>query len=412
MKLSYFFLGQTLASGVERYDGDKVFKFKNLTNGAIQHLKTADKIFNGFDFWQPEAPELLQPGGGADIHVSAQDVESFWALLEENDIDFGIMTHNLQHDIDAEKEEMTRSGRAHSLTNYNDFDTIRTWFQEQGQDSRANYVEFGTTHEGRKMFSLEIGSGSKVISIDCGIHAREWISPAYCQWFVNEALNGKFSSYLNQVKFLVQPVLNPDGYAHTHSSSRMWRKNRSPQGACFGVDLNRNYDANFGGPGSSGQACSETFRGRSVFSEKESAAQRDYLDSYFKNQSLKAFITIHSYGQYILYPYSYDYTSVAPNKSELDSVGANMRNAIFAVDRKSYTMGQGTNVLYPAAGGSDDWALDVMLANNNRGPLSYTYELRDTGTYGFVLPANQIEPNCLEMDAGMDVLINYVVNNK
>ena len=66
--------------------------------------------------------------------------------------------------------------------------------------------------------------------MDCGIHAREWISPAYCQWFVNEALNGKFSKYLNQVKFLVQPVLNPDGYAHTHSSSRMWRKNRSPQG--------------------------------------------------------------------------------------------------------------------------------------------------------------------------------------
>ena len=47
---------------------------------------------------------------------------------------------------------------------------------------------------------------------------------------MNEALNGKFSTYLNQVKFLVQPVLNPDGYAHTHSSSRMWRKNRSPQG--------------------------------------------------------------------------------------------------------------------------------------------------------------------------------------
>ena len=48
-------------------------------------------------------------------------------------------------------------------------------------------------------------------------------------------------------------------------------------------------------------------------------------------------------------------------------------------------MGQGTNVLYPAAGGSDDWALDTMLANQNNGPLSYTYELRDTGTYGFVL---------------------------
>ena len=42
---------------------------------------------------------LLKHGGGADIHVSAQDVDSFWALLEENEIDFEIMTHNLQHDI-------------------------------------------------------------------------------------------------------------------------------------------------------------------------------------------------------------------------------------------------------------------------------------------------------------------------
>ena len=42
---------------------------------------------------------LLKPGGRADIHVPAGDVESFWALLEENEIDFGIMTHNLQHDI-------------------------------------------------------------------------------------------------------------------------------------------------------------------------------------------------------------------------------------------------------------------------------------------------------------------------
>lgn len=24
----------------------------------------------------------------------------------------------------------------------------------------------------------------KAIFMDCGIHAREWISPAFCQWFV------------------------------------------------------------------------------------------------------------------------------------------------------------------------------------------------------------------------------------
>lgn len=26
----------------------------------------------------------------------------------------------------------------------------------------------------------------KIIWMDCGIHAREWISPAFCQWFVKE----------------------------------------------------------------------------------------------------------------------------------------------------------------------------------------------------------------------------------
>lgn len=28
------------------------------------------------------------------------------------------------------------------------------------------------------------GSEKKAMWIDCGIHAREWISPAFCLWFV------------------------------------------------------------------------------------------------------------------------------------------------------------------------------------------------------------------------------------
>ncbi|KAH0617659.1 hypothetical protein JD844_016120, partial [Phrynosoma platyrhinos] len=37
---------------------------------------------------------------------------------------------------------------------------------------------------------LQLGRGSrgyrKAVWIDCGIHAREWIGPAFCQWFVKE----------------------------------------------------------------------------------------------------------------------------------------------------------------------------------------------------------------------------------
>lgn len=40
------------------------------------------------------------------------------------------------------------------------------------------------------------GPNKKAIFMDCGFHAREWISPAFCQWFVRE-VRDRISS-LNQ----------------------------------------------------------------------------------------------------------------------------------------------------------------------------------------------------------------------
>ena len=87
------------------------------------------------------------------------------------------------------------------------------------------------------------------MSVDCGIHAREWASPAYCQWFINNLLNGDFAAYTSDIKFLVQPIVNPDGYQYTHNNDRMWRKNRKPNDGsrCVGTDLNRNYAAKWSG---------------------------------------------------------------------------------------------------------------------------------------------------------------------
>ena len=43
---------------------------------------------------------------------------------------------------------------------------------------------------------------------------------------------------------------------------RLWRKNRLPNvNGTFGTDVNRNFDALFGGPGTSGNPASSTYHG-------------------------------------------------------------------------------------------------------------------------------------------------------
>ena len=71
---------------------------------------------------------------------------------------------------------------------------------------------------------------------------------------------------MQAVDWYIAPLLNPDGYEYSHTSDRMWRKNRSPPPAgsrCYGVDLNRNWDViGFGAGATSSNPCSETYKVR------------------------------------------------------------------------------------------------------------------------------------------------------
>lgn len=59
-----------------------------------------------------------------------------------------------------------------------------------------------------------------------------------------------------------------------------------------------------------------------------------------------------------------------------------------------------------SSGTTTDWTYEVAKVVQ-----SHTYELRDTGTYGFLLPADQIIPNGEEYLAGLKAMKDYVMNN-
>ncbi|XP_070314534.1 carboxypeptidase O [Odocoileus virginianus] len=297
----------------------------------------------------------------------------------------------------------------YSYNRYHPMGEIYQWMSE----IREKYTEvvtqhlLGMTYESRPMYYLKISQPSnnpkKIIWMDCGIHAREWIAPAFCQWFVKEILqnykdNQRIRRLLKNLDFYVLPVLNIDGYIYTWTSDRLWRKSRSSHnnGTCFGTDLNRNFDASWCSIGATTDCESLTFCGTGPVSEPETKAVSSFIES--KKENIACFLTMHSYGQLILVPYGYT-KNKSNNHEELIQVGQKAANALKAKHGTNYRVGSSADILYASSGSSRDWARDIGI------PFSYTFELRDNGTYGFVLPEAQIQATCEEtMEAVLSVL--------
>ncbi|KAL2087973.1 hypothetical protein ACEWY4_016801 [Coilia grayii] len=253
------------------------------------------------------------------------------------------------------------------------------------------------------------GENKKAIWMDCGIHAREWISPAFCQYFVKEILrtykmDTKVEQMLKNLDLYVTPVLNVDGYTYswTDNTTRLWRKNRSPGTGgcnCTGTDLNRNYDAVWGTVGVSANCCTIIYPGPKATSEAETRAVVEYVQA--RSKDIICFLTIHSYGQMILFPYGHPNIK-APNYDELTEIVNTAAKAIKAVHGMDYVVGALAEALYPAGGTSMDWARLLGI------PYSFTFELRDKGEHGFVLPEDQIQPTCEEAYEGAHSILTYV----
>merc|ERR1711970_580269 len=337
MKLSLALLAGAFAEKVD-YTGHAVYRLKDVTVGQIASLKAMDMAHN-LDFWVPENVEEIEAGMKVDVRVPSESVAELKNYFTESEFNYEIFIEDLQNAIDNEidMEELQTYGEyAYDFFKYHSIDEINGLMVDVAENTEnAKVVNTGNSFEKRDIWAIEIGpqDAEKVIVVDCGIHAREWISPAYCQWLIKQLSSGDFVDYTSDILWSVTPVLNPDGYEYSRNSDRMWRKNRdTSNGRCIGVDLNRNYDAKHAGAGASSQPCAETYCGPSAFSEPESAAQRDYMERFVSAGTIKSYLTMHSYGQVMLYPYSYDRISKPENKDELQNLGNAMRAATLSVD--------------------------------------------------------------------------------
>jgi murein tripeptide amidase MpaA len=322
--------------------------------------------------------------------------------LDVTGIAYTVLNDNIQRDIDAERARLAAQPEPDPrdrgwFDDYKNIDAVNAKLNAMVADrpDLASLLDIGLTLQGRHIYGIRItgpGTDKPGVEFDGCHHAREWVTVMVPMWIADKLVytydtDPNVQSLVNSLEFYIIPVLNVDGYVYSWSTDRLWRKNRRLNaGGCYGVDDNRNYSVGFGGGGSSGDPCSEIYRGTAAFSEPETAALRDFTMAHPNIVTAQSY---HSYSQLFMSPYGY--TSALPaDHPTFMQMNADCVALIYAVHGMSYDYGPIYSTIYQASGGTVDWMYDA------EGIFSFTTELRDTGYYGFELPPDQIIPTCEE----------------
>nr|CAH0103526.1 unnamed protein product [Daphnia galeata] len=306
----------------------------------------------------------------------------------------------------ALRRALFNNDKAVDFENYHTYEEVMAYLSDLASTNPLVSTKVGgTSEEGRDIvqaiISSDLNANKPVLFFECNMHAREWITAATCIWIIDQITSGygsdaEITALVDQYDWKFIPIANPDGYAYTWSNDRLWRKNRvfNNGSTCLGVDVNRNFPVGFGGSsGSSDLACSTTYSGESAFSELESRTIRDLVSA--DRGRVKSAISVHSYDQQWLSPYGYS-IELPPEYSEMlraMEIGVSALTATYGT-QYTYDVGSGvtTDYYYEAEG--------VLH--------SYTIELRDDGTYGFLLPPDQIIPTAIETWNGIKAFVKSI----
>ncbi|ROT40134.1 ECM14 protein [Sodiomyces alkalinus F11] len=392
-----------------------------------------------------------------DIRLQKHVVSSFVALLPPSlsdsystlipDLDAAIRNASASSPLDRSLDKMV-AGTQSLLTpeagaenvffrDYRPLSVIVPWLRYLTAmfPSITQLSSIGLSYEGRDIHALRVGARlgdttprRRTLVVTGGMHAREWISTTTVNYVAWSFVTGygrdpMITKLLDHFDFVFIPVVNPDGAEYTWQVDRLWRKSRQQTDLrfCRGFDLDHAFGFGWGSTDGGSDPCSETYGGNAPWEAVEAAVLANWaLDQARSNKAqFIGLIDLHSYSQQIMFPYSYTCDVDPPNLENLEELAVGLAKAIRLYSGESYSVSpacEETVISVPrqnhpprigASGGSAiDWFYHELRAH-----FSYQIKLRDTGSYGFLLPRENIIPTGEEMYNAMKYLGDYLLGN-
>ncbi|KAH8371495.1 hypothetical protein KR093_007701 [Drosophila rubida] len=390
--------GLAQAAEQVRYDHYKVYKV-NIDNRQQLELLNAQEKPLQLSSWR----EARQLGDSSDVMLPPHSQPAFEQLLNSLRCNYSVKIDNVQSLIDAQQPRQ-RLGHM-EWTQYHTLDEIYAWLDllEARYADIVTPFSIGKSYEGRPIRGIKISykQGNPAVFIESNIHAREWITSATITYFIDELLVPRkpgVRDIATNVDWYIIPVLNVDGFAYSHESERLWRKSRlpsDPKGECIGTDLNRNFDYRWMLIGASDDPCSELYAGPSAESDPEISQLTSYINNSIPEGTIKIYISLHSYGQYVLSPWGHTAEEFPEHYPQMMGVAKGFADALVRRYGTVFTYGSSATTLYEVSGSGKEWAYGVKNIT-----IPYTIELRDKGELGFLLPPSDIIPVAREVTEG------------
>ncbi|GAB1863716.1 Zinc carboxypeptidase A 1 [Camponotus japonicus] len=388
------------------FENYKVFSIMPTTEIQIKQLFQMVDNHNGFSFWNMPALNNRT----VNLMVAPHVLPLFNEIMAQINISYQINIENVQELVD----QTMPSNRSTSF-DFNNYHTLERIYNNLNDLAKhypdnVQIIIGGTTYEGRQIKGVKVSfrANNPGIFIEGGIHAKEWISPATAMYILHQVLTSNEVDVRALAKshdWYIFPVFNPDGYVYTHTTNRMWRKNRKLSNSfCIGVDLNRNWNYKWNYKWNTqtmkNDPCSNNYAGSGPLSEIETKSMSNYIKTI--SDKFYAYIAFHCHAQLLLFPYGHRKKHL-DNYDELHAIGL---KAIAALKKKYGTEYQTGNIaekMYMATGTS----VDYIKATYGK-QITYIYELRDRDRYGFLLPPDQIIPNGEEIMDSLVVMFKEV----